>query len=43
MKHRTALAAVALAAALLTAPALAQVIPPAAIFRDRRGYRVGAA
>ena len=31
MKHRTALAAVALAAALLTAPALAQVIPPAAI------------
>ena len=31
MKHRTALAAAALAAALLTAPALAQVIPPAAI------------
>ena len=31
MKHRTALAAVALAGALLTAPALAQVIPPAAI------------
>jgi uncharacterized protein YggE len=31
MKHRTALAAVAVAAALLTAPALAQVIPPAAI------------
>ena len=31
MKHRTALAAVALAAALLTAPALAQVLPPAAI------------
>src|SRR6267142_2594009 len=31
MKHRTALAAIALAAALLTAPALAQVIPPAAI------------
>jgi uncharacterized protein YggE len=31
MKHRNALAAVALAAALLTAPALAQVIPPAAI------------
>ena len=31
MKHHTALAAVALAAALLTAPALAQVIPPAAI------------
>ena len=31
MKHRTALAAVALASALLTAPALAQVIPPAAI------------
>ena len=31
MKHRMALAAVALAAALLTAPALAQVIPPAAI------------
>src|SRR3977135_1943746 len=31
MKHRTALAAVALAAALLAAPALAQVIPPAAI------------
>jgi uncharacterized protein len=31
MKHRTALAAVVLAAALLTAPALAQVIPPAAI------------
>ena len=31
MKHRTALAAVALATALLTAPALAQVIPPAAI------------
>jgi len=31
MKHRTALAAVALAAALFTAPALAQVIPPAAI------------
>src|SRR5882757_3679549 len=31
MKHRTALAAVALAAALLTVPALAQVIPPAAI------------
>jgi len=31
MKHRTALAAAALAGALLTAPALAQVIPPAAI------------
>src|SRR3977135_3222338 len=31
MKHRTALATAALAAALLTAPALAQVIPPAAI------------
>ena len=31
MKHRTALAAAALAAALFTAPALAQVIPPAAI------------
>jgi uncharacterized protein YggE len=31
MKHRTALAAAALAAALLNAPALAQVIPPAAI------------
>jgi len=31
MKHRTALAAAALASALLTAPALAQVIPPAAI------------
>jgi uncharacterized protein YggE len=31
MKHCTGLAAVALAAALLTAPALAQVIPPAAI------------
>jgi uncharacterized protein YggE len=31
MKHRTALAAVALAGALLTTPALAQVIPPAAI------------
>jgi uncharacterized protein len=31
MKHRTALAAVALAGALLTAPALAQVVPPAAI------------
>ena len=31
MKHRTALAAAAVAAALLTAPALAQVIPPAAI------------
>jgi len=31
MKHRTALAAVGLAAALVTAPALAQVIPPAAI------------
>jgi uncharacterized protein YggE len=31
MKHRTALAAVALAGALFTAPALAQVIPPAAI------------
>src|SRR6202521_6339644 len=31
MKHRTALAAVALAAALLTAPALAQVIPPPTI------------
>jgi uncharacterized protein YggE len=31
MKHRMALAAAALAAALLTAPALAQVIPPAAI------------
>ena len=31
MKHRTALVAVALAGALLTAPALAQVIPPAAI------------
>ena len=31
MKHCTGLAAVALAGALLTAPALAQVIPPAAI------------
>src|SRR3979411_3425405 len=31
MKHRTALAAAALAGALLNAPALAQVIPPAAI------------
>ena len=31
MKHRTALAAVALAGALLTAPVLAQVVPPAAI------------
>src|SRR6266481_3536857 len=31
MKHRTALAAAALAAALLTAPVLAQVIPPATI------------
>ena len=31
MKHRTALAAVALAGALLTAPARAQIIPPAAI------------
>src|SRR5882762_10288258 len=31
MKHRTALAAVALAAALLTAPALAQVVPPPTI------------
>jgi uncharacterized protein YggE len=31
MKHRMALAAAAVAAALLTAPALAQVIPPAAI------------
>src|SRR6266567_894711 len=31
MKHRTALAAAALAGALFTAPALAQVIPPAAI------------
>src|SRR6266853_5809473 len=31
MKHRTALAAAALAGALLTAPALAQVVPPAAI------------
>jgi len=31
MKHRTALATAALAGALLTAPALAQVIPPAAI------------
>ena len=31
MKYRTALAAAALAGALLTAPALAQVIPPAAI------------
>ena len=31
MKHLTALAAAALAGALLTAPALAQVIPPAAI------------
>ena len=31
MKHRMAVAAAALAAALLTAPALAQVIPPAAI------------
>jgi uncharacterized protein YggE len=31
MKHRTALAAAALAAALFAAPALAQVIPPAAI------------
>ena len=31
MKHRTALAAVALAGALFTAPALAQVVPPAAI------------
>ena len=31
MKHRTALAAAAVAGALLTAPALAQVIPPAAI------------
>jgi len=31
MKHRTVLAAAALAGALLTAPALAQVIPPAAI------------
>jgi uncharacterized protein YggE len=31
MKHRTALAAVALAGALLTAPVLAQVIPPATI------------
>ena len=31
MKHRTALATVALAGAVLTAPALAQVIPPAAI------------
>jgi len=31
MKHRTALAAVALAGALLTTPALAQVVPPAAI------------
>jgi len=31
MKHRTALSAAALAGALLTAPALAQVIPPAAI------------
>src|SRR5467141_4398271 len=31
MKHRTALAAAALAAALLTAPALAQTVPPPAI------------
>ena len=31
MKHRTALAAAAVAAGLLNAPALAQVIPPAAI------------
>src|SRR6266516_2501710 len=31
MKHRTALAAAALAGALLTAPALAQAIAPAAI------------